>query len=86
MTTRTPDTGGPIAPIAKLAHDDAGTCIGTIPLGGLLLIDQFASAALPPLLEARLGMLPPERIAALAYEIAAAMVVERNRLLNPTVQ
>lgn len=80
------DAGGPVAPIAKMAFDDEGRCIGTIPLGGLLLLDHFAGAALGPLLESRAGVLPPDRIAGMAYEIAAAMIVERNRLMNPTLQ
>lgn len=67
-----------VAPLAIFEYDiNNGRVLYTLPRGGFTLVDQFAASALPALLEA--GSMSPKRTAVDAYDIAEAMVAERER-------
>ena len=87
MTTETklPEDGGPIAPVAHFmfADNTLTKCVGTTPAGGLSILDNYATAALVPLVEYWLkhGSRSEEiqGVAEQAFAVGRAMLLARNR-------
>ena len=67
----------PIAPVAVFEYAPDGRVLATVPHGGLTVLDQFALAAMQPLIEE--DRLTNEGIAEHAYNIAEAMMAERHK-------
>lgn len=67
----------PIAPVAVFEYAPDGRVLATVPHGGISVLDQFALAAMQPLIEE--DKLTNEGIAVHAYNIAEAMMAERER-------
>lgn len=74
----------PIAPVAVFEYANDGRVLATIPHGGLSVVDQFAIASMQPLIEQ--GELTSAGIAEEAYNIAEAMMAERQRRYGPRNQ
>lgn len=66
----------PIAPVAVFEYASDGRVLYTMPHGGLTIVDQFALAAMQPLM--RRGAFTDAQLANEAYNIAEAMMAERH--------
>jgi hypothetical protein len=77
--TNKPDDGGPAFPVTPPVDETGRTAVGyPYPDTGMSLRDWFAGQALVSL-PVRGGIVTPIDVAADAYRIADAMLVERNR-------
>lgn len=72
-------TGGPAFPNIKEVESTDCPYMVKVPVYGMTLLDYFAGQALTGLCE---FILSEENIAEMSYDIAAAMIAERERRLT----